>query len=123
MLSADAGVTALVPATRIYPDGEEQNVSLPKIKHGVVSDRSVYTHTGRATLRNADFYQVAIYATTMQQVRQIAEAVITALSGCHEVGSPADGLTGFHTHTTKLPYDMEVRCCGLALDFDIWYGN
>lgn len=121
ILAADAGVIALCPAARIYPDGEIQNVELPSIKHRVINDQSIYAHDGRVALRRAEFYQVSIYAQTMREVRAIAEAVIAALSGPHEIDS--DGLTGFHMNTNPQPYDEDVRCCGLALDFDLSYGS
>jgi len=121
ILAANASLIALCPAARIFPDSEIQNVQLPSIKHRVINDQSLYTHTGRAELRHAEFYQVAVYAVTMAEVRAIAEAVIDALSGVHVVSS--DGLHGFHMNTNPIPYDEDVRCCGLALDFELWYGD
>lgn len=123
ILSGDASLTALVPADRIYPEEEIQNVVLPNIKHFVVADKSLYVHSGRVSLRNSEFYQVSVYAARRFQVRQIAEAVINALSGTHEVGSPAEGVTAFHENSHPLPYDETVRAAGMALDFSIWYGN
>jgi hypothetical protein len=122
-LSGNEALTGLCPVDRIYPDGEIQNVELPTIKHRVIADKSFYTHSGRVSLRNAEFYQVSVYAETMAEVRAIAEAVINALGGLHLVGSPQEGLTGFHTNTAPIPYEADVRACGLALDFSLWYGN
>lgn len=122
-LTASAELLALCPADKIYPDGEIQNVSLPTIKHRMVADRSFYTHSGRVTLRQADFYQVACYAATLASARAIAEKVIDALSGFNLVGSPASGLHGFHINSNTLPYDEDVRAVGIELDFEFWYGN
>lgn len=120
ILAADATVTALCPAARIYPEGDIQNVELPSIKHGVVADKSVYTHAGRAALRQCDFYQVSIFAATTKAVRAIAEAVIAALTGVHTVDG--EGIHGFHINTNRLPFELEVRTAGIALDFEFWYG-
>lgn len=123
VLSGNSSLTALCPADRIYPDGEIQNVELPTIKHFAVSDRSLYEHQGRVELRQSEFYQVSVYASTMLEVRAIAEAVIAALSGLNLVGSPEEGITGFHRSTARLGYDEDVRACGLGLDFEFWYSN
>lgn len=122
-LSGNSGVTALVSEDSIYPDDDTQNVSLPLIKHMVVADKSVHLHPGRATLRNAEFYQVSCYASTIQEARQIADAVIDAIDGCHLVGSPAEGFTGFQVNQRTVPYDQDVHCAGIQIDFSIWYGE
>ncbi len=122
-LAADAGVTALCPATRILPDDETQNFELPLIKHFVVADKSIHTHQGRVTLRDCEFYQVSCYAASIKAAATLADAVIDALDGTHLVGSPEEPLTGFQINQRTIPYDPDVRCAGIQIDFEFWYGN
>lgn len=121
ILLASGAVTALCPAAQIYPDSDIQNVELPSIKHFVVADKSIYTHDGPVTSRDCEFYQVSVFATNIKAVRPIAEAVIAALSGVHTVSG--DGITGFHVNTRNIPYDLDVRAAGMAVEFAFWYGS
>lgn len=122
ILSANAGLTALVSADKIYPDDETQNVALPFIKHFQVSSQPVHTHGGLATLEISDFYQVSVFASSKREARLIAEAVKAALDGVHELDtSPVDGLTAFYENDRSLPFDFDVRAAGIAIDFRIAY--
>ena len=51
-LAADAGVTALVPASRIRVPGNWQALTRPCIVHQPVSSDPYYMHEGRAALTN-----------------------------------------------------------------------
>lgn len=122
-LAADAGVTALCPATRILPDDETQNIELPLIKHFVVADKSIHVHGERVDFRNCEFYQVSCYAASIKAAATLADAVIDALDGLHLVGSPEEPLHGFQVNQRTIPYDPDVRCAGIQIDFEFWYGN
>lgn len=82
VLSADATVTALVPATRIKPPGNWQNLARPYIVQFPVSEGPIRTHTeGLQDLRIWDFYQLDIFGDTYSSAKAVAEALRTALDG------------------------------------------
>ena len=81
ILEGSATVTALVPATRIRPSGNWQNVAAPYVIHFPVAARSEHMISGLAALRHYDYYQVSIFATTISAAKTIYDAVISALDG------------------------------------------
>jgi hypothetical protein len=82
ILSSNATITALVPASRIKVPGDWQNIERPYIVHQVSSLQPTRTHTGLASLRTWD-YQINIIADTYSAGRALTEAVIVALDGWH----------------------------------------
>jgi len=82
ILSSDATITALVPASRIKVPGDWQNIERPYIIHQASSLQPTRTHTGLASLRTWD-YQINIIADTYSAGRALTEAAIVALDGWH----------------------------------------
>lgn len=88
LLIGDETITALVPAPRIKPPGNWQNLARPYIIHRPVAE-GMPTHTtpgGLQSLRLWEFYQVSIFAATFDSGNVVAEAVRTALDGVHSGG-------------------------------------
>jgi hypothetical protein len=113
LLSASAPVTAIVPADRIKPPGDWQNIPRPMIVHFPVSHESGYTHSGRQALKSWPFYQVSCFADSYSVARALAAAVATALSGNH------DGCTFFVRGQVQF-FDDEVKVHQVSVDFQVF---
>ena len=83
VLVGSAAVTALVPALRIRPPGNWQNITLPYIVHRPSSVEPTRTHDGLKTLAIYNYYQVMIFSTSASEGAAIRDAVITAMDGNH----------------------------------------
>lgn len=83
VLIAAAGLTALVPATRIRVPGDWQDMARPYIIHQPVTVRPTETHNGLQALRIWDIYQVSVFSATFSSGRAVVEQVIAALRGAH----------------------------------------
>lgn len=113
LLSVAASITALVPATRIKPPGDWQNLARPYIVHFPVALSANYTHSGRAAMNAWPFYQVSCFADSYSEARSLAAIVAAALSGNH------DGCQFFVRNQTAL-FDSEVKVHHVAVDFEIF---
>lgn len=113
VLSAAAGVTALVPASRIKPPGDWQNLTLPYIIHFPVAGRPIHTHSGIAALRLEDEYQVSCFDDDYAGAIAVAEAVRTAIGNY-----TADGLKLMvKREPFAMPYEADVRVQQVILTF------
>ncbi len=83
LLLEDAGVTALVPRSNIKSGGDYQGIPRPYIVHFPATVAPIYCHDGLASLTPWPNYQVSSFAETYRQARDIADAVVTALTGVH----------------------------------------
>jgi hypothetical protein len=112
LLSTTGAVTAIVPASRIKPPGNWQNLARPYIVHFPVALTTNYTHGGRAAL-NGWPYQVSCFADSYSAARALAAAVASALQGNH------DGCQFFVRGQTPL-FDAEVLVHHIAIDFEVF---
>lgn len=83
LLAAAAGVTALVPAARIRPPGNWQNLALPYVVHFPLAPDPTETHEGRQPLTGWT-YQVSCFADLYSHARAVGIAVRDALEGYHD---------------------------------------
>ncbi len=114
VLSADAGVLALVPSNRILPPGNWTDVPRPYIIHFPVAVSSTYTHDkGLANLKMWRNYQVSCFANAYSTAKALAVAVRNAL------GNQRGGITCMWTGERPLPYELDVRVSHIAVEFEI----
>lgn len=121
VLAANAGVIALVPASRIKPaTANLQGLARPYIFHHTVNMSTTYTHSGLTDFRSFDFYQINCVGggddagTALSKAKEVAVAVTAAL------GSYVDAdATFFLRDQQTLPPDDDVRIQGIALVFQI----
>lgn len=92
ILSGSASVTALIPAARIKPEGDWQNIPLPYAIYRTSSVDLEYMHEGRVGLQQ-EFFNVVIYHSDYKQAMAAARAVRDALDGHHVVSG--NGLNCF----------------------------
>ena len=116
-LSAAAGVTALVPAARIKPPGDWQDLDLPYIVHFPVAAEPTQLAASRASLTKWPFYQVSIFAASYSAADAIATAIKAAI-GRANVGGVEFSWQG----QTTMPFEEDVRVQQIVLTFDIWEG-
>lgn len=121
VLSANAGVTALVPSYKIKPATSNiQNLAPPYITHQAVSMSTRYMHSGLADLRDFNFYQVNCIAggddagTALSKAKAVVVAVIAALANYVDADA-----TFFLQDQQTLPTEEDVRVQGVALMFQI----
>ena len=114
-LAAVAGVTTLVPVSRIRVPGDYQNIVIPYIIHFRVATEPWHTHDGHTGTRDHDFYQVNVYAATYSAASAIEQAVITALDG-HK-GAGIQGI--WHRGTIPQGYDPDTETHHFALNFRV----
>ncbi len=119
LLSAAAAVTVQVPAARIKPPGDWQDLARPYIVHAPINGagETVHTHDGGLqALRIWHFYCIEIYAQTTSQARAIAELVIAALDGHSD--SDVDRIA-LASPPYLHAYDTDRKVAQVSLDFEI----
>lgn len=84
VLEAAATVTALVPASRIRVPGNDQNIRRPYILHFPTGMEPQYTYAGLSTFRYWDYYQVSIFADSLEDAEAAFSVVRDALAGNHD---------------------------------------
>lgn len=114
LLSAAAGVTALVPAARIKPAGDWQNLAKPYIVHFPVSTERTRCYDGPKDLRFVR-HQVSIFADNESSAETIAAAVIDALDGHYDSDVSLISLENSYS----LGYDTDLKVAHYAVDFTI----
>ncbi len=115
VLAASAGVTALVPASRIKPPGDWQGLTIPYIVHFPVVVTTDQTHnSGLINLKNW-LYQVSCFGANYKEAKQVSAAVVTAL-GSYRAG----GMTSHYSGERTMPYEGDYRIQQIVLEFDIW---
>lgn len=117
VLSGDAGVVALVPASRIKVPGDWQDLAAPYIIHFPVAAVPTHTLSERAALTNWPFYQVSIFAASYSAADAIATAVKAAMGHTNSAGVEFSW-----TGQTTLPFEEDVRIQQIVLNFNIWEG-
>lgn len=118
LLQAAAGVTALVPTTRIGVLSLSQATARPYIRHSPVSLETTHVHNTGAmvAMRRWDFYQVDVIADSYASCRAVADAVVTALDGYHGASVQTVDYRGMR-YLFETGVDPPVY--HIALDFEI----
>jgi hypothetical protein len=114
LLSADAGVIALVPASKIKPAGDWQNLGTPYIVHFPVSTEATRTYDGPQALRFVR-HQVSIFAGSEGSAETIAAAVVDALDGHYDADVSLIALQNLYS----LGYDTDLKVAHVAVDFTL----
>ena len=120
VLSAAAGVTALVPASRIKPPGDWQNLARPYIVYRPITRDPQYCHNHETTalIDHYPNFQVSIVADTYSSARSVADAVITAIRGTSN--GLHSGWQFFLRNELPLPFDTDKGIQEIAQDYEIW---
>lgn len=116
ILSADAGVTALCPASNIKPSGADiQAMGVPCVVHFPVSLETTQTHSqGLARLKKW-VYEVSCFVASPSQGEALSGAVIAALGSCQ-----ASNFNSTLSGRSYRDYDANVRVEQISLEFEIW---
>lgn len=115
VLSADAGVTVICPASRVKPYGSQQGLTLPYIVHGGSLEDTAQTHDLGLANSKGWHYKVSCFAANFSGAQNLAAAVIVAL-GSYRGGGVVSHLVG----QTQMPYEADVRVQQIVLEFEIW---
>jgi hypothetical protein len=115
VLSAAPSVTTLVPAARIKPPGDWQDLALPYIVHFPVGVSPTQLLASRAALTEWPFYQISIFAASYSAADAIAVAIRDLLGNAN-----SDGVQFMWTGQRALPFEEDVRIQQIAMDFQIW---
>lgn len=120
VLSSAAGVTALVPASRIKPPGDWQNLQMPYIVYRPITQRPMYTHDAPGTelLLQYPNFQVSIVANTYLAARAVGTAVKAAIRG--DNNGNHSGVQFFLRNELPLPYDTDRNIQEIAQDYEVW---
>ena len=121
ILSGNAGVTALCPATRIKPSGDVRGLDFPFIVYFPVSVHTTQIHnTGLANLKHW-LFQISCFGETYSSTKALAVAVVAAL-GSYRTGGINSHYSGERTipYEPFQPFDTKIRVEQIALEFDIW---
>ena len=115
MLGAAAGLTALVPVSRIKPPGNQEGLSLPYVVHFPVTVETARLHdTGIANLKKW-LYQVSCFGQSYSAAKAVSAQVVAAL-GNYRKG----GINSYHFAERTMPYEADVRVQQIVLEFEIW---
>jgi hypothetical protein len=114
-----AALPPTVPANRIKPRGDWQNLDRPYVVHFPVAVDPIYTHGGRAALTPWPAYQVNVVTSgesgvAYSQAATIARAIVAALEGAH--GQATFFWRGF----IPLDYDADRRIQEIAVNFEVF---
>lgn len=116
VLSAAAGVTALVPGSRIKPPGVQQGLTLPYIVHFPVGAQTSQTHdTGLVNLKYW-LYQVSCFGASYSAAKALAAQVVVALGNYRGPGN----ISSHYSSERTMPYEEDVRVQQVVLEFEIW---
>lgn len=115
VLSSAAGVTALVPASRIKPHGRQQGLTPPYIVHSGMLASTIFTHDGGlAKLREWE-YKVSSFAQSESAAKAVAAAVEVVLGNYRGAG-----MTSFYKGELEMPYEADVLIQQIVQTFTIW---
>jgi FtsH-binding integral membrane protein len=107
-----------VAASRIKPPGVQQDLTAPYVIYFVVNTGAGYTYGEGLERMRAYLLQVSVYAASYSSARTISEAVITAMTGQHDV------VQYFFRDLRYLPeqgaQDAGIKLYHIALDFEAW---
>lgn len=116
ILTADANLTARVPAARIKVPGDWQSLERPYIIHYPQVGRVNHTHEGTAALREWDYYTVEVWAATHGEARDIGDLVVLALDGYEDADTQR--VAQAQTPTAGV-YDTDRKVAHIFIDFQI----
>lgn len=110
------GVTALVPAARLKPQGDWQNLALPNVVHFPVAVETIHTHNeGLMALRLCRFYQISVFALTYGEAASIRDALVVALDGYKD----ADVNRIAYRGVGSSDFDTDRKIQHIALNFEV----
>lgn len=112
VLSAASGVTALCPAARIKPPGDNQNLVRPYIVHQPIAAEPYRISGGRAALQRW-VYQVSVFADSYSAARALSVAVVSALDG-------TQGEATYFWRDQDAQFEEDVRVHHIALGFEVF---
>jgi hypothetical protein len=115
LLSADATLTALVPASRIKPQGDWQNLAQGYIVHFPVSALPTRCYDGLKALRFVR-HQVSVFAANESAALAIAAAVVDALDGTHDADV---SLIALQNGPYSLGYDTDLKVAHVMVEFEL----
>jgi len=115
VLGAAAGVTALVPASRIKPPGNQEGMTLPYIVHFPVTVETGSTHNSGLYNLKKWLYQVSCFAASYSAAKALSAQVVAAL-GSYRQGN----INSLYTAERTMPYEGDVRVQQIVLEFEIW---
>lgn len=110
LLSADSGVAALCPSTSIFPVEAPQGATFPRILYSLVTSNPA-NGFDVPVIDNA-LVSIDVYATTRQQMRQLADAVRVALE-----------TTGLMRGVILEEFQPESKVYRRALLFSFWFNR
>ena len=113
-LSGAAGITALVAANKIKPEGDWQALARPYIIHFPVTLETTHTHTGMANFKKW-LYQISCFGDSYASAKAVAEAVKTAFQSYR-----SGGIVTQLTNERRMPFEFETRVSQIVLEFDIF---
>ena len=120
VLTAAAGVTALVPVNRIKPPGDWQYLARPYIIHKPVTfdPTHVHNHETTALINHYPNYQMNIVADSYASARAVSNAVKTAIRGT--TNGNHSGTQFFLRNEIPLDFDTDRKIIEIALDFEVY---
>lgn len=117
ILLANVALVAVVPAARIKTPGDWQAMPRPYIIHQPQAGSVIHTHDGGLQpLRIWDFYEVAVYAETHGQARNIGNLVVNALDGYSDSDVQRIALA---SPPSAGPFDTDRKVARVSIDFEI----
>ena len=120
VLSGAVGVTALVPASRIKPPGDWQNLARPYITYRPITFDPTYVHNHETAelINHYPNFQINIVADTYASAMAVSDAVKAAIRGT------ANGLHGSWDYKLRqllpLPFDTDLKIQEIAHDYEVW---
>lgn len=112
VLSAASGVTALCPAARIKPPGDNQNLARPYIVHQPIATEPTRISGACAALTRW-VYQVSVFADSYSAARVLAKAASDALDG-------TQGEATYFLRDQDYQFESDVRVHHIALGFEVF---
>ena len=120
VLSAAAGVTALVPVSRIKPPGDWQNLTRPYIVYRPITRNPTHIHDPVTTslIEHYPNFQVNIVADSYSSARTVADAVLAAIRG--SANGVHSGWQFFLRNELPLEFDTDAKIMEIAQDYEVF---
>mgnify|MGYP001612239732 CR=1 FL=1 len=120
VLSAAAGVTALVPVSRIKPPGDWQYMTRPYIIYRPITFNPTHIHNS-VTVNLINHYpnlQINIVADSYSSARAVADAVTAAIRGT--ANGLQSGWQFFLRNELPLEWDGDRKIMEIAQDYEVF---
>jgi hypothetical protein len=118
-LTSLAALTAIVPASRIRPDGAWRGLSAPWIVHRpVAATQEEKTHDRSFTMDVFATYQISVFAQTMSEAQQISDIIRKGLNGA----MPSGWVAFFAGGPWHVSYEVDPGVHHVAVDFEVYGG-